>query len=370
MLLFGDIIMNQIFISHSSKDENIIKKICEKLSINNFTYWVSFENEMFGQSYASAIVDAINKCTVFLVFMSENSNKSSHIVNEINSAVMRDKMIIPIKLDNVSLSGVMEYYLSSNHWIVYSQNNIDIFINKLTHRLMSILHPEIQSTENTSLVKNDLVLRAEEGHVESQYQLAVAYHKGINGLPQDQKESCKWYMTAAQKEHANSQCNLAWCYEIGDGVEQDFEKAFYWYEKSAKNGCSMAQYSLGWMYENGIFAGKNQAKAFEWYNRAAEIGHPIAQYKVGLVYAEGSLVEQSDVLANHWFTAASDNNNVMAQYRLAENYYLGKGCQKDIIKAKNIWLLSAEQGYIKSYDALEKYYDIFYNGSKKTFDVD
>ena len=76
-------------------------------------------------------------------------------------------------------------------------------------------------------------------------------------------------MKAANQNYADAQCNVAWCYEVGDGVEESLEKAYEWYEKSANNNCSMAQYSLGWMFANGIFVPKNQSKAINWFMKAS-----------------------------------------------------------------------------------------------------
>jgi hypothetical protein len=364
--------MKDIFISFSSKDRDFVESVCKELKKSGLEYWVSFENELFGISYAEAIINAIKECKVFLVFISKNSSISTHVINEINSAVMRDKLILPVKIDDLELSGIMEYYLASNHWIEHVNDKFDETCDKIIRRLMSIFKPSSNPDKislKTAGNSGDIISKAEKGDANAQFKIGRCYYKGIEGFQQNIEESIKWYTLAAKNNHADAQCNLAWCYEVGDGVEQDFEKAYFWYLEAAKNNCAMAQYSLGWMFENGIFVSKNMSKAFDWYCKAAENNHEIAQYKIGLAYSDGVLVEQSDVIANHWFAMAADRNNVMAQYKLAEQFYFGKGCKKDIIKAKNMWLLSAEKGYIKSYEALEKYYDIFYNSDKKTFDI-
>ena len=80
-------------------------------------------------------------------------------------------------------------------------------------------------------------------------------------------------------------------------------------------------------------------------------------------------MDQDYEKANHWFQRSAENSFVAAQYMLAENHYWGRGVPRDVIKAKNMWILSAEMGYTRSYEALEKYYDIFYMAEKKSFDV-
>ena len=48
----------------------------------------------------------------------------------------------------------------------------------------------------------------------------------------------------AEKGDAQSQNDLAVCYELGEGVEQSFEKAAEWYKKAAKQGHEDAGYCL------------------------------------------------------------------------------------------------------------------------------
>ena len=166
---------------------------------------------------------------------------------------------------------------------------------------------------------------------------------------------------------AAAQNNVAWCYESGDGTEQNWSKALEWYTKSAENGCAIAQYSLAWMYDNGIEVKKNISKAIVWHIRAAENGYAMSQYKLGLAYLEGTVVDQNPIIANHWLMLAADQGVVFAQYKLAENYYFGIGCKRDVIKAKTMWILASNKGYSKAEEALEKYYDIYYNSDDKSF---
>lgn len=359
-----------IFISYSSKDIELVKKICETLKQKNFSYWVAHENDNFGDHYAATIISQINEAKIFLVFVSKVSNLSTHVINEINSAVMRDKMIIPVILDDVKLSPAMEYYLASNHYLIYSPS--DDFTNQLTHRISSLLgvndNHSLNNEENAFSPEYDLLFeKAQHGDLAAMCELGRWYYNGSHGLTKNLQLAFNYFMKAADGNYANAQCNVAWCYEVGDGVEQDMAKAYEWYKVSALNNCSMAQYSLGWMYSNGVYVPKNISKAIDWFMKAAEQGHGMAQYKLGMAYLEGTGVDQSDIIANHWLMLSADQGIVFAQYQLAENYYHGRGCKQDIIKAKQMWLLSSDKGFEKSAFALEKYYDIYYLDENKSF---
>lgn len=359
-----------IFVSYCSKDIELVKNICRELKSNGFSYWVAHENTDFGEQYAATIISQISEAKIFLVFVSKASNMSTHVINEINSAVMRDKMIIPVIVDDVKLSPAMEYYLASNHYLIYRPDKE--FTIQLVSRIASLLgiRRDISSDASVSSESSecdDLFVRADAGDRAAACELGRRYYNGSNGLVKDLALAFSYFMKSAEQDYPEAQCNVGWCYEVGDGVEEDLSKAYEWYLKSANNQCPMAQYSLGWMYTNGVYVPRNQSKAIEWFVKAAEQGHGMAQYKLGMAYLEGVGVDQNEIIANHWLMLSADQGVVFAQYQLAENYYHGRGSRQDIIKAKEMWLLSADRGFEKSAEALEIYYDIYYLDENKTF---
>ena len=49
----------------------------------------------------------------------------------------------------------------------------------------------------------------------------------------------------AEQGDAQSQYELALCYDLGMGVDKDLSIAFEWYQKSADQDYAKAQYNLG-----------------------------------------------------------------------------------------------------------------------------
>ena len=49
----------------------------------------------------------------------------------------------------------------------------------------------------------------------------------------------------AEQGHADAQYRLALMYDYGEEVEQDYAQAFKWYQKSANQGYANAQYNIG-----------------------------------------------------------------------------------------------------------------------------
>lgn len=352
-----------VFISYSNKDIEKVRQLCARLAEDGISYWVAHENTDFGDQYAATIIRQIEEAQIFLVVVSKSSNLSTHVINEINSAVMRNKKIVSVLLEEIKLSPAMEYYLASTHYLIYKDDAS--FFEQLTGRIGDLLGKKCEKEDGDS--QSIIARLAEDGDAAALYEAGKQFYYGKGGMKKNLVTAFECFLKAAEMGHAAAQNNVAWCYESGDGTEQNWSKALEWYTKSAENGCAIAQYSLAWMYDNGIEVKKNISKAIVWHIRAAENGYAMSQYKLGLAYLEGTVVDQNPIIANHWLMLAADQGVVFAQYKLAENYYFGIGCKRDVIKAKTMWILASNKGYSKAEEALEKYYDIYYNSDDKSF---
>ena len=70
--------------------------------------------------YASAIVDAIRRCTIFIVILSRNSAGTNHDLNELDLAfnqLQRGVRILPLRVDEEEMEPSFMYYLSRQHWM-------------------------------------------------------------------------------------------------------------------------------------------------------------------------------------------------------------------------------------------------------------
>ena len=77
---------HDVFISYSSKNKVIADAVCARLEENKIRVWFAPRDVPPGKDYASVIIQAIDQCKIFILIWSEESNKSNHILNEINHA--------------------------------------------------------------------------------------------------------------------------------------------------------------------------------------------------------------------------------------------------------------------------------------------
>lgn len=130
-----------------------------------------------------------------------------------------------------------------------------------------------------------LRVAANEGSVESQYQLGLLFQMSISGLTKDFEESKRWLETAAESDHLDAQNALAYLFAYGsvDGkIKKNQEEAMKWWSKAAEKGHAEAQYNLGVSFaklavENWKASAKsgdeksmymlNQIAGYEWGNK-------------------------------------------------------------------------------------------------------
>lgn len=103
------------------------------------------------------------------------------------------------------------------------------------------------------------------------------------------------FLAAANEGHADSQFNVAVMHEQGIGVSKNDTTAVNWYKKAAAQGNAAAQFNLGVLYENGRGTEIDFAKANEWYRKASVLGDALAIGNLGMLYVRGDGVKENKV---------------------------------------------------------------------------
>jgi hypothetical protein len=96
---------HDVFISHSSKDKAMADAICAGLEARGIRCWIAPRDVQPGEEWTKAIVDAISGCKTFILVFSDNSNKSTQAIKEVDCAVNHEKTIIPFRIEDIRPSG-------------------------------------------------------------------------------------------------------------------------------------------------------------------------------------------------------------------------------------------------------------------------
>ena len=106
-----------IFISHSSNDAEIAQELCSVLESNGSQCFLAPRDIRSGFEYAAEIINGIDRADAMLLLLSNTANNSPHILREIERAVSKSIPIIVYKLEEVTLTKSMEYFLMSHQWL-------------------------------------------------------------------------------------------------------------------------------------------------------------------------------------------------------------------------------------------------------------
>lgn len=130
-----------------------------------------------------------------------------------------------------------EYWLlttSSNTKEVRRQKVMEIAdgIAQLTHlKEETYVHP------NAPQGLHNYKLAADRGHTDAQYQLALCYDMGLEGVHESKLNALKYYKLAADSGHTDSQYQLGLIYDLGvEGIAENRLMAIRYYKLAADKG--------------------------------------------------------------------------------------------------------------------------------------
>lgn len=108
---------HDVFISHSTQDKVVADAVCAALEAEKIRCWIAPRDIKSGESWAEAITDALKKSKLMVLIFSDHSNQSKQVTNELTLAVNAKATVVPLKIEDISPSKIMEYYLTGAHWL-------------------------------------------------------------------------------------------------------------------------------------------------------------------------------------------------------------------------------------------------------------
>ena len=142
--------MADVFLSHSSKDKEIVDKVCEYLESQGLKCWIAPRDIISGADWAASISAAISDCKVFLLFYGQNSSQSAQVARELSLAEAKPNVkVIPYKMDDTPLTGAFEYYLIGTHWVVANPEANQYNFEELYHQISLITAQNVNIINNT-----------------------------------------------------------------------------------------------------------------------------------------------------------------------------------------------------------------------------
>jgi len=250
-----------VFISYSSVDQKVAEGVCGYLESQGIRCFVAYRDIPRGVVWATAIVDALDQSQMMVVIFSDSFNQSEQVDREIELASDNKIPILTFRISKSAFSGAKRYYLKNLNWIDAFPDPQEAF-GRLCDDVRRLIAPQggAEEVENAASPMTS----------QQMFEKGSDYYLGQNGCPQNYAEAVKWYRKAAEQGHADAQCNLGLCYDIGAGTVENKPEAVKWYRKAAEQGNAPAQFNLGYCYEHGEGVVKDKTEADRWYRKAVE----------------------------------------------------------------------------------------------------
>ncbi len=135
----------QIFVSHSSEDADLCKRITGLLEDAGLQVWIAPRNIRAGESYGEQIMLGLESSQFVLLVLSEAANQSKFVAREIERAVSLGKVVIPLRIQDVQPNKSMALFVSSAHWV-----------DAIGQPLDAAVHEVVQSVRAAQQVPGDV----------------------------------------------------------------------------------------------------------------------------------------------------------------------------------------------------------------------
>ncbi len=141
-----EIVAKSVFISYSTDDSASAEQMRDGLEagdgdVAGIPCWMAPRDIAPGLEYGSQIVAAIEECSVLVLLLSESSNRSRFVLNEVERAVSKNKIVIPVRIHNVTPSRSLEFFISNAQWIDAWQGALAAPLESLTAAIRTHLTP-------------------------------------------------------------------------------------------------------------------------------------------------------------------------------------------------------------------------------------
>jgi hypothetical protein len=130
-----------VFISHSGQDKEVAATICAALEAAAIPCWVAPRDVRAGKSFPGEITRAIQQSKVMLLIFSRHSNGSEQVLREVQLAADCHLPIVRLRIEDVTLSDDLRYYLSTPHWLDALSAPLSKHIPALVTAIRELLMP-------------------------------------------------------------------------------------------------------------------------------------------------------------------------------------------------------------------------------------
>jgi len=108
---------SRVFISHGRADVDEARRLKAGLAEYGLIGWLAPDDMVGRDSWAGELDAEIAQCESFVVLLGSTTLASKHVEREVTLAVEHDRLIVPVLIEQLRLTGPLAYLLSTRHWV-------------------------------------------------------------------------------------------------------------------------------------------------------------------------------------------------------------------------------------------------------------
>jgi hypothetical protein len=132
-----------VFISYAHNDKTIAEVICHRLEARGLSCWIAPRDVSPGAQFQQTIMDAVNNASLVTVVFSRSSNNSKHVEMELKAAWNAGVPVIPFRIEDVPMSGVIINYIVSPSGLDATTSSLDKYIDELVLIAQAIMNRDV-----------------------------------------------------------------------------------------------------------------------------------------------------------------------------------------------------------------------------------
>ena len=284
----------EVFISYSSKNEEIASLIAEGLEDRGVKYWKAGQYTInSGEDFREKISSALRECKIFLIILSTESMNSPWVKLELTEALRLNKKIYSLKIDNNPIDEIFDFKLGCSQ-ISDGTKNLSSVIENLSINIKKMRDQLVEKEKQSLFSKNKNIPfwnLAKANKIIFLIFLAIAIFSTLLSIINK-----SYYDTF---DYLQSLLYFIFLciplYFIFNGVFYKIVRNYSSYK------CAAADYILFEKHFKPLKNRKLNSKALRYLNNSSDNGYYKATLKLSKLYKEGKYLKQDLNLAEELY---------------------------------------------------------------------